>query len=44
MESEMETILIMALQFIVVGVTLVGMWHLLKDREGFHDSEMRRHH
>ena len=44
MELEMSTIMIMALQFIVVGVTLVGMWYLLKDREGFHHSEMKRHH
>ena len=40
----MGTFIIIALQFIVVGVTLVGMWHLLKGRDGFHSAEIRRHH
>lgn len=44
MELEMSTIMIMALQFIIVGVALVGMWYLLKGRESFHYSEMKRHH
>ena len=44
MELEMNTFIIIALQLIVVGVTLVGMWYLLKDRDGFHSSEIRRHH
>lgn len=44
MELEMDTFIIIALQLIVVGVTLVGMWYLLKDRDGFHSSEIRRHH
>ncbi|MCZ6565361.1 MAG: hypothetical protein O6852_04415 [Gammaproteobacteria bacterium] len=40
----MEAFLIIALQFVVVGVTLVGMWRLLKERDYFHDSQVRRHH
>jgi len=40
----MDTLMIIALQFIVVGITLVGMWHLLKNRDGFHNSEIKRHH
>ena len=40
----MEEFLIIALQFVVVGVTLVGMWRLLKERDYFHDSLVRRHH
>ena len=40
----MEALLIIALQFVVVGVTLVGMWRLLKERDYFHDSQVRRHH
>ena len=40
----MDTLIIIALQFIVVGITLVGMWHLLKNRDGFHNSEIKRHH
>ncbi len=44
MELEMETFLIVALQIVVVGVTLVGMWRLMKERDGYHDSELRRHH
>ncbi len=44
MELEMEAFIIIAIQFVVVGVTLVGMWRLLKERDYFHDSEIRRHH
>ncbi len=44
MELDMDTLMIIALQFIVVGITLVGMWHLLKNRDGFHNSEIKRHH
>jgi hypothetical protein len=40
----MEAFLIIALQFVVVGVTLGGMWRLLKERDYFHDSQVRRHH
>ncbi len=40
----MEAFLIIALQLIVVGVTLVGMWRLMKERDGYHDTELRRHH
>ncbi len=40
----MEAFLIIALQFVVVGVPLVGMWRLLKERDYFHDSQVRRHH
>ena len=40
----MEAFLIIALQFVVVGVTLVGMWRLLKERDYFHDAQVRRHH
>jgi len=40
----MGALLIIALQFVVVGVTLVGMWRLLKERNYFHDSQVRRHH
>lgn len=40
----MEAIVIIGIQFVVVGVTLVGMWRLLKERDYFHDSEIRRHH
>lgn len=40
----METFLIISLQFVVVGITLVGMWRLMKERDGHHDSELRRHH
>lgn len=40
----MEAFLIIALQMIVVGVTLVGMWRLMKERDGYHDTELRRHH
>jgi len=40
----MEAIVIIGIQLVVVGVTLVGMWRLLKERDYFHDSEIRRHH
>ena len=40
----MEALVIIAIQFVVVGVTLVGMWRLLKERDYYHDSELRRHH
>ena len=40
----MEALIIIAIQFVVVGVTLVGMWRLLKERDYYHDSELRRHH
>ncbi|MGH1537370.1 MAG: hypothetical protein ACRBDX_04915 [Gammaproteobacteria bacterium] len=40
----MEAFLIIALQLIVVGITLVGMWRLMKERDGYHDTELRRHH
>jgi len=40
----MEAFIIIAIQFLVVGVTLVGMWRLLKERDYFHDTELRRHH
>jgi len=40
----MEAFLIITLQMVVVGVTLVGMWRLMKEREGYHDTELRRHH
>ena len=40
----MEAFVIIALQFVVVGVTLIGMWRLLKERDYYHDSELRRHH
>jgi len=43
-ELEMEAFLIIALQITVVGLTLVGMWRLMKDRDGYHDSELKRHH
>jgi len=39
----MEAYLIIGLQFLVVGVTLVGMWRLLKERDYFHDTEIKRH-
>lgn len=39
----MEAFIIISLQVIVVGVTLVGMARLLKERDYFHDSEIRRH-
>ncbi len=40
----MEAFIIIALQITVVGLTLVGMWRLLKDRDGYHNSELKRHH
>lgn len=40
----MDVFFIIAIQFMVVGITLVGMWRLLKDRDYFHDTEVRRHH
>ena len=40
----MEAFLIIALQLFVVGVTLVGMWRFLKERDGYHHTELRRHH
>ena len=40
----MEALLIIALQLGVVGITLIGMWRLLKERDYFHDSEIKRHH
>ena len=40
----MEALVIIAIQLVVVGVTLVGMWRLLKERDYYHDSELRRHH
>ena len=40
----MDAFFIIGLQILVVGVTLVGMWRLLKERDYFHDSEIRRHH
>ncbi len=40
----METFLIVALQFVVVGATLIGMWRLMKERDGYHNNELRRHH
>ncbi len=40
----MEAFFIIALQITVVGLTLVGMWRLLKDRDGYHNSELKRHH
>ena len=44
LELEMEAFFIIALQITVVGLTLVGMWRLMKDRDGYHDSELKRHH
>ena len=44
LELEMEAFFIIALQIAVVGITLVGMWRLMKDRDGYHDSELKRHH
>ncbi len=44
MELEMEALLISVLQITVVGLTLVGMWRLMKERDGYHDSELKRHH
>jgi len=44
MELKMEAFLIIALQLTVVGLTLVGMWRLMKERDGYHDSELKRHH
>jgi len=44
MELEMEALLIIALQITVVELTLVGMWRLMKERDGYHDSEPKRHH
>lgn len=44
LELEMEALFIIALQITVVGLTLVGMWRLMKDRDGYHDSELKRHH
>ena len=44
LELEMEAVLIISLQITVVGLTLVGMWRLMKDRDGYHDSELKRHH
>lgn len=40
----MEAFIIIAIQLLVVGVTLVGMWRLLKERDYFHNSELKRHH
>lgn len=40
----MEAFIIIAIQLVVVGVTLVGMWRLLKERDYFHNSELKRHH
>ena len=40
----MEAFIIIALQFVVVGASIVGMWRILKERDYFHDSEIRRHH
>jgi len=40
----MEAFLIIALQVLVIGITLVGMWRLMKERDGYHDTELRRHH
>jgi len=39
----MDVFFIVALQFMVVGITLVGMWRLLKERDYVHSSEIRRH-
>jgi FtsZ-interacting cell division protein ZipA len=44
LELEMEAFLIITLQITVVGLTLVGMWRLMKDRDGYHNSELKRHH
>lgn len=40
----MEAFLIIALQLVVVGLTLVGMWRLMKERDYHHDAELKRHH
>ncbi|MFK7815736.1 MAG: hypothetical protein AB8B92_05320 [Gammaproteobacteria bacterium] len=40
----MEAFFIITLQIAVVGLTLVGMWRLMKDRDGYHNSELKRHH
>ena len=40
----MEAFIIITIQLLVVGVTLVGMWRLLKERDYFHSSELKRHH
>ena len=40
----MDALLIVVLQLVVVGVTLIGMWRLLKERDGYHNSELKRHH
>ncbi|MDH3608088.1 MAG: hypothetical protein OEQ24_02445 [Gammaproteobacteria bacterium] len=40
----MEAFFIIALQLVVVGLTLVGMWRLMKERDYYHDTELKRHH
>ena len=44
LELEMEAFFIIALQITVVGLTLVGMWRLMKERDYYHDTELKRHH